>query len=89
VKARIRELIVNSMEQPEVPHLTPELSAQIFQDIQDRKLYTYRQAAEMIGCDPETIRVHARGFPVIKRTKPHRIPACVLNLIVRMKLIAA
>jgi hypothetical protein len=89
VKARIRDLIVNRRQQPEVPHLTPELSAQIFQDIQDRKLYTYREAAEMIGCDPETIRIHAKGFPIIRRSKPHRIPACVLDLIVRTKLIAA
>jgi hypothetical protein len=82
-------MIDSSGRKPDFPSLSPELSERIFQDVQNRKLYTYLEAAEMIGCDPETIRIHAKGFPIIKRTKPHRIPACVLDLIVRTKLIVA
>jgi len=86
MKARIKELLATQRQPLEFP---PELSERIFQDIQERKLYTYQEAAELIGCDPETIRIHAKGFPIIRRSKPHRIPACVLALIVRTKLIAA
>jgi hypothetical protein len=90
MKKRIRELLSSSSSNPYVScALTPDLSERIFQDVQNRRLYTYEEAAELIGCDPETIRVHARGFPIIKRTKPHRIPACVLDLIIKTKLIAA
>jgi hypothetical protein len=53
------------------------------------RLYTYQEAAELIGCDPDTIRVHGRGFPIIKRSKPHGIPANVLDPIVKTRLIAA
>ena len=89
MKKRIRNLISTKLQPLEFPQLPPDLSDRIFQDIQERKLYTYQEAAELIGCDPETIRVHAKGFPIIKRTKPHKIPACVLELIVKTKLIAA
>ena len=90
MKKRIRQLISagRGVPDPSVV-LPPDLSDRIFEDVQNRKLYTYLEAAEMIGCDPETIRIHAKGFPIIKRSKPHRIPACVLELIVRTKLIAA
>jgi hypothetical protein len=88
MKKRIRELL--SVQKPsDSSVLTPDLAERIFQDIQNHRLYTYEEAAQMIGCDPETIRVHARGFPIIKRSKPHRIPACVLQLIIKTKLIAA
>jgi hypothetical protein len=89
MKTRIKDLLAAQREPLEIPAVTPELSDRIFQDVQERKLYTYQQAAELIGCDPETIRIHAKGFPIIRRSKPHRIPACVLDLIVRTKLIAA
>jgi hypothetical protein len=90
MKKRIQELLSSSRPNPsDCSVLTPDLSERIFQDVQQRRLYTYEQAAELIGCDPETIRIHARGFPVIRRSKPHRIPACVLDLIIRTKIIAA
>lgn len=89
MKKRIRNLISTKLQPLEFLELPPNLSERIFQDIQEHKLYTYLEAAKLIGCDPETIRVHAKGFPVIKRTKPHKIPSCVLELIVRTKLIAA
>jgi hypothetical protein len=91
MKKRIRELIRRGRSNPSdsSPVLAPDLSERIFQDVQNRRLYTYQQAAELIGCHPETIRVHARGFPMIKRSKAHRIPACVLGLIIKTKIIAA
>jgi hypothetical protein len=90
MKKRIRELISSSRPNPsDSPALTPDLSDRIFLDVQNRRLYTYQEAAELIGCDPETVRVHARGFPIIKRSKAHRIPACVLDLIIKTKIIAA
>jgi hypothetical protein len=89
MKKRIRDLIAISQQQPVLPSLPADLSERIFEDIQNRRLYTYLEAAEMIGCDPETIRTHAKGFPIIKKAKPHKIPACVLHLIVRTKLIDA
>ena len=89
MKKRIRELLSSGSNPSAYSVLSPELSERIFQDVQNRRLYTYEEAAKLIGCDPETIRVHARGFPIIKRAKPHRIPACVLDLIIKTKLIAA
>jgi hypothetical protein len=90
MKKRIRELLSSSVQNPsDSSVLTPDLAERIFQDVQNRRLYTYEEAAQLIGCDPETIRVHARGFPIIRRSKPHRIPACVLDLIIKTKLIAA
>ena len=90
MKKRIHELLSSTRPNPsDYPDLTPDLSERIFQDVQNRRLYTYQEAAELIGCDPETIRIHARGFPIIRRSKPHRIPACVLDLIIRTKIIAA
>jgi hypothetical protein len=90
MKKRIQELLSSIRQNPlDYSVLTPDLSERIFQDVQHRRLYTYEQAAELIGCDPETIPIHARGFPIIRRSKPHRIPACVLDLIIRTKIIAA
>jgi hypothetical protein len=89
MKKRIRELLASSPNPSDSSALPADLSDRIFLDVQNRRLYTYEQAAELIGCDPETIRIHARGFPIIRRSKPHRIPACVLDLIVRTKIIAA
>jgi hypothetical protein len=89
MKARIAQLIAQAQAPPSVENLREDLAGRIFEDIQARRLYTYKEAAALIGCDPETIRVHARGFPIIKRTKPHKIPACVLGLIVKTRLLAA
>lgn len=91
MKKRIRKLLSHSAPvlTDYYPAPSPDLSEKIFQDVQNRRLYTYEIAAELIGYDPETIRIHARGFPVLRRSKPHRIPASVLQILIETKIVTA
>jgi hypothetical protein len=63
--------------------LTRELALEIKADVLARRTFTYEKAGELLGCSAEKMRIEARGYPIIKSGKNHRIPECVFKLIVR------
>jgi hypothetical protein len=48
-----------------------------------RRTLAYAQAGELLGCSAEKMRLEARGYPVIKSGREHRIPETVFKLSVR------
>jgi hypothetical protein len=62
---------------------TKELELAIKADVLAKRYYTYDGAAERFGCSPEKMRLLAQGYPINRACRPHRIPECVLKLIIR------
>ncbi len=65
------------------PALAPELEMAIHDDIRERRLLTYAEAGGRLGCCAEKMRLDARGYPVIRAGRTHKIPESVFRLIVR------
>lgn len=68
------------------PMMTPDLLEAIMRDIDSGKVYTYEQIAGKVGCTSEKIRQVAKTFPVIRASKPHRVPDSVYRLILPVLL---
>jgi len=90
---RIKQLIAKA-RQPDEPIAIPAISVQkisytkelelaIKADVLARRCFTYEQAAERIGCSTEKMRLLAQGYPICRAGRTHRIPECVLKLIIR------
>jgi hypothetical protein len=92
MKKRIKQLVAASSKPtlaPLFPALSPDLETDIMDDIATGKLLSYDDIANRLGCSREKARLDARGFPVIKAGKIHKVPESVFRLIVRRKLSAA
>jgi hypothetical protein len=95
MKRRIKQLMDN-VRQPtpisipikKVPY-TRELELAIKADVLAKRYYTYDAAAELVGCSTEKMRLLAQGYPINRVARPHRIPECVLKLIIRDNTILA
>jgi hypothetical protein len=90
VRRRIKQLIHNANNPTPIPRRAPqritmtrELALEIKADVLARRTLTYEGAGELLGCSAEKMRMDARGYPIIKSGKVHRIPECVFKLIVR------
>jgi hypothetical protein len=68
---------------------TRELALEIKADVLAKRYYTYETAAERFGCSAETMRLLAKRYPINRMARPHRIPECVLKLIIRDNTILA
>ena len=66
-----------------------ELELAIKADVLAKQYYTYESAADKMGCSTEKMRVLAQGYPILRMARPHRIPECVLKLIIRDNTIRA
>ena len=100
MRRRIKQLIHNA-KQP-IPISTPppaapavakipytkELELAIKADFLAKRYYTYESAAEEFGCSTEKMRLLAQGYPINRVARPHRIPECVLKLIIRDNTLA-
>jgi hypothetical protein len=65
-----------------VPY-TEALELAIKADVLAGRYFTYHGAAKKFGCSPEQMRLLAQGYPINRACRPHRIPECVLKLIIR------
>ena len=63
--------------------LLPDLESAIHEDIRERRLLSYAEAGARLGCCAEKMRLDARGYPVIRAGRTHKIPESVFRLIVR------
>jgi hypothetical protein len=63
--------------------VTRELALEIKADVLARRTFTYEEAAGLLGCSAEKMRLEARGYPIIRSGRTHRIPECIFKLIVR------
>ena len=91
MRDRIKQLLHQAHHPVPVParsqesrvELTRELALEIKADVLARRTFTYEKAGELLGCSAEKMRIEARGYPIIKSGKNHRIPECIFKLIVR------
>ena len=96
MQRRIKQLIDNArhpvapppVAQRRVPY-TKELELAIKADVLAKRYHTYESAAEVVGCSTETMSLLAQGYPINRVCRPHRIPECVLKLIIRDNTILA
>jgi hypothetical protein len=97
MQRRIKQLIDTArgpVVQPAVAPIakipyTKELELAIKADVLAKRYYTYESAAERFGCSTEKMRLIAQGYPINRACRPHRIPECVLKLIIRDNTILA
>jgi hypothetical protein len=95
MQRRIKQLIAKarqpapvSIPAQKIPY-TKELELAIKADFLAKRYYTYESAAERFGCSTEQMRLLTQGYPINRRCRPHRIPECVLKLIIRDNTILA
>ncbi len=96
MQRRIKQLIDNARHPvtppapatQKIPY-TKELELAIKADVLAKRYYTYEEAAERFGCSTEKMRLIAQGYPINRACRPHRIPECVLKLIIRDNTILA
>lgn len=92
MRRRIKQLIHKAQHPVPIPAraksqprvvMTRELSLEIKADVLARRTMTYEEAAELLGCSAEKMRIEARGYPIFRSGRTHRIPECIFKLIVR------
>jgi len=85
---RSRGPIVQPAIVEKIPY-TEELELAIKADVLAGRYYTYEEAAEKFPCSTEKMRLLTQGYPINRACRPHRIPECVLKLIIRDNTIRA
>lgn len=96
MKKRIKQLIHTAHHPVPVPvwraqprvEVTRELALEIKADVLARRMKTYEEAAGLLGCSAEKMRLEARGYPIIKSGRTHLIPECIFKLIARDQALA-
>jgi hypothetical protein len=77
MKRRIKQLIAEAgrpkvvQRTPRVPAREPfvhlqEIELGVKADVLAGRLFTYAEAAKLLGCSAEKMRLNARGFPLIR-----------------------
>lgn len=97
MRRRIKQLIHKAQHPTPIPRpqrpervvYTEELALKIKADVLAGRTMTYAQAGKLLGCSTEKMRLDARGYPIIKSGREHRIPETIFKLIVRDKAIVA
>jgi len=92
MQRRIKQLIDNARDPMPAAVAVParpkfeynkEIELAIKADFLAKRTYTYEEAADKIGWSPEKMRVVAREYYILRGSRPHRIPECILKLIIR------
>jgi hypothetical protein len=87
VENRLASLVVVSPAIEKVEPLTDELLNEILADIEAKNFQTYQQIADDLGCCSGKVRREALKEPgVLRMSKPHRVPKCVVRHLLKRVL---